>query len=58
MAGEAQSIVELAECVKELCRLLKNVVPEGYPRLEAVYKKASLAKNRVYEQTLRRVPNG
>ena len=52
---EQRSIVELAECIKELCRLLEDAAPEGYSqeafkaRLEAVYKKATRAKNRVDE---------
>ena len=52
MTDAAQSIVELSECVKELCRLLDAVIPEGYSRdlfkarLEKVYQKASRAKDR------------
>ena len=48
-----KAIVELAECVKELCRLLEDVTPREYPRgifkarLDAVYKKATRAKDRV-----------
>ena len=53
MNDEQNSIVELAECVKELCRLLDDVVPEGYPRelfkarLEKLYRKAAIVKDRV-----------
>ena len=53
MTDEHYAIVELAECVKELCRLLNAVVQDKYTRetfearLEKVYKKATVAKNRV-----------
>lgn len=55
MTDEQNSIVELAECVKELCRVLEDVVPERYSRdafkarLDAAYKKATRAKDRVNE---------
>lgn len=53
MTDEQRSIVELAECTKELCRLLKDVVPVDYSRdcfkarLEKMYQKATVAKDRV-----------
>ena len=53
MTDEQNSIVELAECVKELCWLLGDVVPEGYSRelfkarLEKLYRKAAIVKDRV-----------
>lgn len=47
---ERNSIILLAECVKELCRIDPHFGPgfEGTPvhfRLEQLYKKAVLAKN-------------
>lgn len=53
MTKEDESLVELAECVKELCRLLEDVIPDGYTRicfkarLDKACKKATRAKDRV-----------
>ncbi len=43
----ALSIEELAECVKEITRILNEVEPISKLRLGDVYKKASRAKDRV-----------
>ncbi len=43
----ALSIEELAECVKELARILRGEGSIEQIRLDPVYKKASRAKDRV-----------
>lgn len=46
------AITELSECVKELVRIQKCTDLADYireARLETVYKKASVAKDRMYE---------
>ncbi len=59
MTNEQQAIVELAECVKEMVRIVKSFPnydkllktiqgPSIEGRLTSVYKKASSAKNRMY----------
>ena len=53
MTDEQRSIEELAECVKELCRLeecrLRRPLSDDLilRRVDEVYKKATTAKNRV-----------
>lgn len=49
--GEQESIEELAECIKELCRIhttIETKLPDHIvQRFEDVYAKASRARNRV-----------
>lgn len=51
MIPENESIVELAECIKELVRFFKTcfdpLPPHLEGRLDAVYSKASRAKDRM-----------